>query len=1133
MRTSGYWVRAQQGVLSVTMLGAVRRLLGEQAFARGKSYERQGRVRSLSQEGNLIVSAVQGSAAEPYEQQITLGFGRDRALHRVDGHCDCPVGRNCKHVAAALVALASREAVPPASAPAAVRLPPAIVAWLAQVRAADAPEAMGEDHGDYPQSVRDRLLYVVDVDPAGRPTITPMKGTLKRGGTIGKTARRYDASRLYWTETPKFVRRIDERILRRIDFLKLNQAPLYGPPRAAPEPGEVFDLLAMIAGTGRGRWRDIHGPMLGEGGPREGRLIWSSEEDGRQRPGVADPGGSPLAALAVEPPVYVDLETGAFGPLAFEMPPKLALALLAAPDIPPEAAGAVAEAFGALVAAPPPPRRMRSETRQGIAPTPVLRLLGLTARQRHGRWGAIGRPVVLPVLRLDFDYGGRFVRSVPYGDLTFRDGDVVVTLERDRALEDRLHQRLADSGADPLDDLDHLGFERGAEPLDRAFAGGARAPDREDADTQSEALAFVAETVPLLRAEGWRVEIDPSWPCHLHEGPVQIRAGLESGGTEWFSLGLTLEAGGQRIDFAPLLGTIITMLPLDEDGAPDPDFDVEEFLDDLVLYQRLDDGSHVRLEAATLAPLVHAVRGLLDGFHAAEAARVAELAEALDGCGVPFEGGAALVMLGRKLRALSEAPLAEPPPGLAAELRPYQKTGYGWLSALAETGFGGVLADDMGLGKTVQTLALLLERHVVRGAESPSLLIVPTSLVGTWRREAERFAPDLRVLVLHGPDRHARMAESAAHHVVITTYPLIHRDHEALFGHDWEIVVLDEAQAVKNPASSAARHIRKARARTRLALTGTPMENSLQDLWTLFDWLIPGLLGDRKAFNERFRTPIEKLGDTAAQAALNARIRPFMLRRTKGDVAAELPEKIEITELVPLGDRQRGLYESIRATMDARVRDAIARKGLAASRITILDALLKLRQVCCDPALLKQNAAAPVTDSAKRARLMEMLEPLIAEGRRVLVFSQFVQMLRLIEADVKARGWDYAWLTGQTRNREEVVAGFQAGRAPLFLISLKAGGVGLTLTAADTVILYDPWWNPAVERQAMDRAHRIGQGRSVFVFRLVAEGAVEQAISSLQAKKQALADALFEGPAQGPLALTQEDLSALFAPAGA
>jgi hypothetical protein len=629
------------------MLAAVRRLLGEQAFARGQTYERQGRVLSLVLDKTLVRASVRGSAAEAYEQHITLGFGRDRTLDRVDGNCDCPVGWNCKHVAAALIALANREAARPASAPTGARLPPAIASWLARVRAADAPEAAEADDRAFPETVRDRLIYVVDVEPSGRPTVTPMKATLKKDGTLGKGARRYDAARLYWAEKPKFVRQVDERILRRIRFLRLDQPIVYAAPEGEPEPGEIPDLLAMIAATGRGRWKDVHGPALGDGGPREGRLVWTAEEDGRQRPGVVDADGVALAALAAEPPVYVDPASGAFGPLAFEAPPKLALALLAAPDIPPEAAGAVAEAFSALAAAPPPPRRIRTETRRGIAPTPILRLLGLTARQHHGRWGALGTPVVLPALRLDFDYGGRFVRAFPYDNPTFRDGEAVVTLERDQAREQKLHDRLAGSGADPLDFLDQLSFTRDAQPLDRAFAGGAWAPDLVHADTRSEAFAFVSETVPLLRAEGWRVEIDPSWPCHLHEGPVQIRAGLESGGTDWFSLGLTLEAGGQRIDLAPLLGTIIAMLPLDEDGAPDPDFDLEEFLDDLVLYQRLDDGSHVRLEAATLAPLVHAVRGLLDGFHAAEAARVAELAEALDGCGVPFEGGAALIELGR------------------------------------------------------------------------------------------------------------------------------------------------------------------------------------------------------------------------------------------------------------------------------------------------------------------------------------------------------------------------------------------------------------------------------------------------------------------------------------------------------
>ena len=347
----------------------------------------------------------------------------------------------------------------------------------------------------------------------------------------------------------------------------------------------------------------------------------------------------------------------------------------------------------------------------------------------------------------------------------------------------------------------------------------------------------------------------------------------------------------------------------------------------------------------------------------------------------------------------------------------------------------------------------------------------------------------------------------------------------------WEIVVIDEAQAVKNPASSAAKHIRRLEARSRVALTGTPLQNSLEDLWALFDWLVPGLLGQRRAFRTAFRNPIERDGNREAQTALNVRIRPFMLRRTKAEVAAELPDKTEITELVTLSEGQRALYETVRLTMDARVRGAVAARGLAASRITILDALLKLRQVCCDPRLLKGEASREV-ESAKRARLMEILESLVAEGRRVLVFSQFVTMLRLIEEEVKARGWTYAWLTGETINRDAAVAGFQAGEAPIFLISLKAGGVGLTLTAADTVILYDPWWNPAVEAQAMDRAHRIGQTRAVFVHRLVAEGSVEQAILELQGRKRAMADALFDADAGGPLELTEDDLASLFRPIG-
>lgn len=1113
--------------ISIT-IERIRSLIGEPAFSRGLNYNRAGRVLKLVErtDDGLILASVQGSARTPYRQQIAFQLDPRGTLISLRAICDCPVGRDCKHAAAALIAMATRDAAASSPVP---RLPPVLEAWLARVRAADAPEPDRPDAGgdSYPENVRDRLIYVLEVTTSGNPAITPMKATLRKDGSIGKSARRFDASRLAWQETPEFVCAEDVRILRRIDFLGLNQSG-YAVSRGAPETGEVIEALSMIAATGRGRLRDVQGQVLSADGARAGRLTWAVQPDGRQMPRLADDDGRELTLIASDPPAYLDPASGAFGPVSFDMPAKLALAVLAAPDIPPEATDAVADALGKLGTGMPAPRRIKAETRTEIQLTPILRLFALRAQPRR-RWGATGAAVDLPALRLAFDYGGHSVPADSQHDPKYRDGDTVVTLRRDRDFEDRAYGRLEALGPLPIDHLD-MSFGRDAQPLDLAFPEDAL-PDLFEGE--SDALAFTAEAVPKLRADGWRVEIDPSWPFRLHEGPVQLRATLQQGGTDWFSLGLTFAAGGQSLDLAPLVGSIIAALPLDAEGAPEAGFDLDEFLEDLVLYQRLADGTHVPLRAAELAPLVNAVRGLMNGFHRAEVGRLPELAEALEGCGVPFDGAAALIALGRKLRALTAAPMAEPPAALAAELRPYQKTGYGWLSALVETGFGGVLADDMGLGKTVQTLALLVERHIARGSDRPSLLIVPTSLVGTWRREAERFAPALRVLVLHGPDRHALFDRTSAHHLVITTYPLVHRDHAKLFAQDWDLAILDEAQAVKNPASSVAKHIRAIRARTRLALTGTPMENSLLDLWTLFDWLIPGLLGDRKAFSARFRTPIEKQGNAGAQAALNARVRPFLLRRTKADVALDLPEKTEITELVPLGEAQRGLYESIRVTMDARVREAIARKGLAASRITILDALLKLRQVCCDPELVPQAVAPSISESAKRARLVEMLEQLVAEGRRVLVFSQFVTMLRLIETDVKARGWDYAWLTGETREREEVISGFQAGRAPLFLISLKAGGVGLTLTVADTVILYDPWWNPAIERQAMDRVHRIGQDRAVFVYRLVAEGSVEQAIAALQARKQALADALFEGPGDGPLALTEADLVSLFQPIGA
>jgi len=453
------------------------------------------------------------------------------------------------------------------------------------------------------------------------------------------------------------------------------------------------------------------------------------------------------------------------------------------------------------------------------------------------------------------------------------------------------------------------------------------------------------------------------------------------------------------------------------------------------------------------------------------------------------------------------------------------------MQFLREFDLAGILADDMGLGKTIQTLAHILTEKEAGRLTQPALVVAPTSLMGNWQDEAARFAPGLRVLVLQGKDRLAHFDSIDQFDLVLTTYALLPRDEEKLRAHGYHLVILDESHYIKNPRSKAAQTAGLLRARHRLCLTGTPLENHLGELWSQFHFLLPGLLGEEKAFNTGFRHPIEKQGDNGRRALLTRRINPFLLRRTKDKVAKELPAKTEMVRTVELSGAQRDLYETVRLAMDKKVRTEIAKKGVARSQIVILEALLKLRQVCCDPRLVKsetaKKAAAP---SAKLSELMTMVEELLEEGRKILVFSSFTSMLTLIEAELQARQVPYAILTGDTDNRAEVVRAFQQGLVPIFLISLKAGGVGLNLTAADTVIHYDPWWNPAAENQATDRAWRIGQDKPVFVYKLIAKGTLEEKIQVLQQKKAALAQAMLNAGEGHSTAITQEDLQAIFAP---
>jgi SNF2 family DNA or RNA helicase len=554
--------------------------------------------------------------------------------------------------------------------------------------------------------------------------------------------------------------------------------------------------------------------------------------------------------------------------------------------------------------------------------------------------------------------------------------------------------------------------------------------------------------------------------------------------------------------------------------------------DDLIT--SLEDGRVVKLPAERIRRLMAIMGDLIESatrradeslvLPDAEAATVIELEELLT---ARWQDTSAIEACVERFRGEQELTPVTIPPGFHGSLRGYQLHGVAWLQHLRANGLAGFLADDMGLGKTAQTIAhITLEEHEGR-LDRPALIVVPTSLVPNWVAELTKFAPHLRVTVLHGGDRHERRAQLGSFDVVITTYTVLSRDIEAMRELRWHMVVLDEAQAIKSPDSQATRAVCQLQSRHRICLSGTPIENNLGELWTQFAFLMPGLLGDRRGFGKRFRTPIEKKGDDTRRIQLIRRIRPFILRRTKGEVATELPPKHTILRRITLGPEQRELYETIRASLHERVREQIVARSLAQSRIVVLDALLKLRQACCDPRLVKLSAARSVTSSAKLDDLMEMLTEQLAEGRRILLFSQFTSMLDLIRPRLEEAGIRFVELRGDTHDRAEPVRSFEAGEVPLFLISLKAGGRGLNLVSADTVIHYDPWWNPAVEDQASDRAHRIGQTKSVFVYKLIASDTVEERILALQQRKAALASIAFSEESD-VTALDFDDIEYLF-----
>jgi len=1099
----------------------IARFFWRSAVGKAERYWVEGRVRRVKTNGDLsqIRADVRGTRREPYAVDIELDW-KGGLIRSVEGSCTCPMGYNCKHVAAVLLAAsaddrdiedgaaaasgaavgASRTRADPTPSPEPPPLPHDVSLWLEQVTRPPRGD-------DFPPEIRNRLVYVLQPQTFGdqmpRIAVALHSIRLLKNGSMEGVRSRATLSNFLPDRAPKFYRDSD------LEILALLQREPQGYFYHDAVPVRSSALIEMIVATGRAYWTTIRGSPLRWADPRPGKIEWRLAGLGGSRPHLTVEGAT---ALNADRPAYVDEPAGVIGAVDVGLPAQFAHRLLAAPLIARQHVPQVARVLAQKL---PDIRRdllpAEPETAQKIEqdPIPVLHLgVGTSAPY----YGSSRKP--LPIAGLAFGYGPIEIASNVAGAEreAFKDGHLYTVVRRLRREKEAV-RRLLRCGfvqarkIDPYLDQEHWN--------DLGFA------------TAREWLEFLDSDLASLRQEGFDVRIDDRFPYRIATSSGTVDAEFAASGIDWFELNLGIEIDGVRHDLVPALAELLASGRL---GAEE----IQKLADrDRSFYLPLADGRHVALAAARFLPLLLALHAVRLAGQWGDGSKTIAVSRAdvvpLLGFENPdfrFRGADNLRRLAALVRRQRPAqPVV--PKDFNAVLRPYQAAGLSWLDLLREAGLGGILADDMGLGKTVQILALLAMEQERGSASHPSLVVCPTSLVVNWRNEARKFAPNLKVLILHGPGRKQHFDAIPQHDLVLTTYPLIARDHEVLLAQQWHAAILDEAQVVKNPVAATSRWLRNIRATHRFCLTGTPVENHLGEFWSLMSFANPGYLGDKRAFARIWRTPIEKRGDEERAAALRRRIRPFLLRRTKAEVATELPPKTEIVESIVLEEAQRELYDAVRISMAAKVRKAIAERGLARSHIIVLEALLRMRQVCCAPQLLKLDDSVE-RPSAKLERLMEMVPELLSEGRKPIVFSQFTSMLELIRLRLESASIRYSLLTGDTRNRQAEIDRFQDGATDVFLISLKAGGVGLNLTAADTVVIFDPWWNPAVEEQAIDRAHRIGQDKAVFVYRLMATATIEEKMDELKARKRALADGLYDRDGRIASVLTEEDVAALF-----
>ncbi len=1097
-------------MISAADAEVLEELVDDATFSRGLAYAQSGAVKSRtwSPARTRVVGEVQGSAPRPYVASVNLVRDEDGVLTGISATCTCPVGYDCKHALALVLADGTDEAVAPAPMLSLVGAEPPGVGddWELPLQPLVADDEEGEsehDDGDVIGLQFELLLDTARANVAGpgvrvRPVIPSGRGTWVRSG-------------ISWGNLDyfRYGQRMSDQGMAQLDLVKeFRELSRLAIRRSFSTYADEVVRLEMI--NSRRLWdllreaKSVGLPLLSSGRVAREVGLWSepalvSLDITRTAPGLhVEPRiGSDDETLPLETSMLLGRPAHGIawwvneGSGSSAKPALVGLAPLVSP---------VDDALRTFLRTATVDIPTHDEPRFFKNFVPRLRRKIALSSSDH----SVELPEVLPnrlTLVVEITNGHHLALKWQReeGNGTFTEDlwpqpnmlpEIKVDPSVFRAVERVVSQ---------------------VPGLMQYTFSGTRIAAEVQLDSMA-SVAFLTETVPRLRAlEGVRVDVRGEMP-EFHEtdsAPVVSFSGAETDDRDWFDLTVTVTVDEEPVPFTELFlalaeGREFLVLPSGTYFSLDAP-ELQELATLIAEARELEEvtGEGVRLSRFQVSLWDEILRL---GSVSAQAKEWEDRVRALVGA--------------------EDRPVNPPPAGLKATLRPYQQTGFDWLAYLYTHRLGGVLADDMGLGKTIQALALM--GHVFESGlgDAPFLVVAPTSVVGNWAAEAHRFAPDLRVVVVTGTER--RRGEPlpsfvAEADLVVTSYSLFRLEYDAYASVSWAGLFLDEAQFAKNRSSQAYLRAKMLPVSYKVAMSGTPLENNLMELWSLLSITAPGLFSTPEHFIEQYRNPIEKQGDATKLDQLRRRIRPFMLRRTKEEVERDLPDKQEQVLQVDLNVRQHKIYQTYLQRERQKVLGLLA--DVNKNRFAIFRSLTLLRQASLAVSLVDPEHA--LVPSTKLDVMMELLDDIVADGHRVLIFSQFTRFLTMARERVEAAGISCCYLDGRTRNRAEVIRGFQEGSAPVFLISLKAGGFGLNLTEADYCIILDPWWNPATEAQAVDRVHRIGQTRKVMVYRLVAKETIEEKVMALKARKEVLFRRVVDGGGFESGAMTADDIVGL------